>query len=125
MVSKQKRAENYEHYAEYDRKWRAANPERVLAKQQRWLAKNPTQNKQYRKELRLQAIQCLGGVCARCQFVDIRCLQIDHITPLGKPNGRNSVRLYLDVIKGHTENLQLLCANCHMIKTYEEDNSSA
>ncbi len=117
-------AENLEFSRERQKQWRAANPERVRTKQQRWFDKNPTHHKDYERKLRLQAIQCLGNVCVRCQCVDIRCLQIDHIVPLGKHNGRQNVSLYLNVINGHTENLQLLCANCHMIKTFEADNSA-
>jgi predicted HNH restriction endonuclease len=121
MTSKARRAENPEHYREYDRKWRAANPERVRAKQQKWLTKNPAYTRNWKRDLRQKAIQQLGGVCARCQWADMRCLQIDHIISLGQSNGRDSVKLYIAILEGHTDNLQLLCANCHAIKTYEED----
>ena len=48
---------------------------------------------------------------------DARCLQVDHID--GTRNGAYSSKTRDAVLRGETEGLQILCANCHAIKTYE------
>ena len=64
-------------------------------------------------------IQFLGGNCAICSFDDIRCLQIDHISPLLRAENerwhKTSTRLVDDILADREDlsNLQLLCANCH------------
>ena len=50
--------------------------------------------------------------CARCGFDDYRVLEIDHIIPKIK-GGSNT-----------QNNLQILCANCHTIKTWHEDQAN-
>lgn len=75
-------------------------------------------------EMRLKAIEILGGCCQACGETDFRVLQIDHIVPLRRQiynlNGRSSI---FDVVNGKIDlsTLQLLCANHHAIKTYDED----
>jgi 5-methylcytosine-specific restriction endonuclease McrA len=70
-----------------------------------------------------QAITLLGGKCCRCQLEDIRCLEIDHIVPVRGDRSIYGAKLYRSIVNsGSTENLQVLCANCHAIKTYEDGN---
>jgi hypothetical protein len=96
MISEYRKA----YLKEYHKGWHQRNKERLLA-----------------SNLRVQAIRVLGGACVQCQCTDIRCLQIDHIIPIGKKREHRDV-LYKRVIRGNTENLQVLCACCHAIKTY-------
>lgn len=72
-------------------------------------------------ELRREAIEAFGGKCMKCGFVEYECLQFDHI--YGTENGGRAFRRprlkYLAILRGvlgFTE-LQLLCANCHILKT--------
>ena len=97
------------------RKWEQENPERLREIRRQTRAK-------HRGELRQKAIGALGGVCMYCQCNDMRCLQIDHIVPIrGKRVANTS--LYCSILRGEVGNLQLLCANCHAIKTYENGES--
>ena len=63
----------------------------------------------------------------QCGFDNIRALQLDHIIAIKRPD--HSTRgidtgsgLWRKVASGKMpkEEVQLLCANCHSIKTYEE-----
>lgn len=74
------------------------------------------------KVRRFCVIQFFGGSCIRCGLDDIRCLQIDHIKPIfsDKFRGQGTVMdIYMDRVD--LDDLQILCANCHVIKTYIED----
>lgn len=68
-------------------------------------------------------IEKLGDKCCKCGFNDIRALQIDHIV---SGNGNKERKLYgwkyysiLNALKDLSD-YQLLCANCHSIKSYHE-----
>jgi predicted HNH restriction endonuclease len=110
------------------KRWAKAHPEKHRAAVRAWERENPerrreiTQKSQAKRLLRLrqEAIAALGGVCAICQCADIRCLQIDHVTPLRGAQRLGSVALYRSIILGARDGLQVLCANCHAIKTYCE-----
>lgn len=73
----------------------------------------------------------LGGCCKQCGYSKhIAALQIDHIEPILRDkksvqSGYGCQQLYNRLYRGleSIENLQLLCANCHAIKTYTEDKS--
>ena len=67
--------------------------------------------------------QRLGGKCQQCRFSDSRALQIDHKTGGGGKHRKSEGWKYrTNLHKIPTELLrkqfQLLCANCHAIKTY-------
>lgn len=76
-------------------------------------------------------IQYLGGKCCRCGYEnDIRALQLDHIHGDGnidrKRKGRcgKIYRYYVKnelTLKEAENTLQVLCANCHAIKTIENN----
>lgn len=74
---------------------------------------------------RIIVIEFLGGQCVRCGEDDYKCLQIDHIKPILRvknkvyPGQKVVLDTYMD--RECIENLQILCANCHMRKTYQED----
>lgn len=94
--------------------------------------KNKQQQKEFQREwsqknnlkIRLEAIKILGGKCCQCGFTNFRALQIDHIIPDQKGRlvhkGQQNAK---DVVSGilTKESVQLLCANCHWIKTYDID----
>lgn len=63
----------------------------------------------------------LGGRCKKCGNKDIRVMQIDHIEPQ-RCKGEIGHALLDMILKGKIaiKKLQLLCANCHQIKTYNE-----
>jgi 5-methylcytosine-specific restriction endonuclease McrA len=116
--------------SEKQRRWARDNPVKHRAMVRRWEQENPerykeTQRKSHIKRLeryRQEALSILGGQCALCQCKDIRCLQIDHIVPLQGQRRMGYMALYRSIVnKGVTENLQILCANCHAIKTYQEN----
>jgi hypothetical protein len=71
--------------------------------------------------LRRAAVAYLGGYCARCGMTDYRVLQIDHVDGGGSEEyrriGQHGVQRR--ILRG-AAGYQLLCANCHMLKTYYE-----
>ncbi len=82
----------------------------------------------YRKRVKARAIEAMGGRCCRCGFNDARALQFDHVKPVRRGSsglrlrGSASTETHLAVLRGSDE-FQLLCANCHSIKTYHEDGA--
>ena len=76
---------------------------------------------------RLDAIVHLGGRCAICGYAShLDALQIDHIVPARRRRGESKfnssvwwVRSWSTILK-MLEGCQLLCANCHSIKTRQE-----
>lgn len=80
------------------------------------------------ERLRNEVIELMGGRCAHCGNNDTRVLVIDHIAPIkrskdeigaGKKSSWDTIsRIYQG--KEDMNNVQLLCANCHLIKTSKE-----
>lgn len=75
---------------------------------------------------RVVLIQSLGGCCVKCGYTeDIRALQLDHINGDGYKDRREKgkcgkvYRYYVKNIDEAKEVLQVLCANCHAIKSIE------
>ena len=63
-----------------------------------------------------------GATCKHCGIEDIRVLEIDHVWGNGKemPLSKSDVvDYYLDNVDLANEELQVLCRNCHRIKTLE------
>ncbi|MGY4567109.1 5-methylcytosine-specific restriction endonuclease McrA [Bradyrhizobium sp. USDA 3256] len=89
---------------------------------------DPGKRKRYRERLRKEAIRLMGGKYLDCGFDDERALEFDHIVPVRR--GSSGVRpghdcgeaLYRQIVRGKREGIQLLCANCHAIKTREQDS---
>ena len=81
-------------------------------------------------QARLDAIDHLGGVCAHCGNADERVLQFDHIVATAHSNSgsvtnrtKDNIREIVSLaIAGVSASLkfQLLCANCHAIKTRDD-----
>ena len=74
------------------------------------------------KDIRIVAIEKLGGKCTKCGYSDIRALQIDHVYGGGTRElyqlGRR--KMYQKVIdEAESGNYQVLCCNCNWIKRKE------
>lgn len=82
------------------------------------------QSKRRRMRLKEGVVAALGGRCCKCGYSEnIHALQVDHINGDGhedRKNGWNQWKVYKDIIDHGSQNrYQLLCANCHCIKTME------
>jgi len=71
-------------------------------------------------------IQFLGGKCAYCGYnEDLRAMNIDHIHGDGnedrKLRGSKIQRYYINNMDEAKNKLQVLCCNCHSIKTHENN----
>lgn len=76
----------------------------------------------YNEKLRRAALMRLGDACVGCGFGDHRVLEIDHIKGGGVEHRKevDHKTQYRAIRDGETRGYQLLCANCHGIKSYEE-----
>lgn len=74
-------------------------------------------HRNYWKKRRKAIIDYLGGKCIKC--ASIENLQVDHIDPT-KKLFNISYRCSLNQIKDELKKCQLLCKNCHKIKTIKE-----
>jgi len=83
----------------------------------------------HRAKVRRQAIAIMGGCCQRCGFNDDRALHFDHVKPARRGlsgrnrSGQTGITIHRAIVNGMREGYQLLCANCHAIKTREDDPS--
>lgn len=79
---------------------------------------------EHHKERLREARAHLGGKCNHCGNTDMRVMHFDHIIPatkecaIGKITGCCDAKFWAEVAK-----CQLLCANCHMIKTANDRTS--
>ena len=75
---------------------------------------------------RAEAHAIFGSACQRCGNDDWRVLELDHINGGGNADrvagklSRHYGRAYIEHVKAHRAEFQLLCANCHRIKTWED-----
>src|SRR6266702_3132489 len=79
-------------------------------------------------ELKADIFYALGDECAGCGEQDARVLQVDHVNGGGSEHRRRSGgthywKVMLDYILTGSDEYQLLCANCHMIKSYRQADS--
>lgn len=76
----------------------------------------------FRRKMRVEAINLLGGKCCQCGESDIRCLQIDHINGGGRQERMRLKGPYayykkvIEAAKNNTNEYQCLCANCNFKK---------
>lgn len=71
---------------------------------------------------KLALIESLGGKCIICGFADIRALDINHKNPTTKVRPKTGYtwgRRFRDW-EANAGNLELLCANCHRLHTWEQ-----
>lgn len=93
--------------------------------------KNRLYQKEWSRQLsiknRVKVIDLLGGKCAVCGYCENHlALQVDHIKPVlriknhrFRESGSNTMKSILNG-KINLKDIQLLCANCHAIKSYED-----
>lgn len=75
--------------------------------------------KKHYAKLRSAAVEALGGdVCNYCGLDDARVLQIDHVNDDGYLERRelDQREIYRKIVQ-EPERYQMLCANCHVLKT--------
>jgi len=97
----------------------------------KWITENYEYSLEYARQkhksayklLRVATLTALGGACVSCDNDDVRVLQIDHINGDGKAdrasyNGRIDGMLRNIIELGHQDKYQVLCANCHVLKTH-------
>ena len=134
-------AKHRERLNEYQRKYRArrkaaGNPVRALDEERQrkyqqsyWRTNRVALTidvRRKRRELKRKAFEALGGaVCARCGFEDVRALQFDHIHGGGNQQRSKNMSTQYAYIIAHTDEFQVLCANCNWIKRDENREASA
>ncbi len=113
-----------EYMKEYHRTWHQENKDSQRTVNQAWLKAHPEVSRKAARKLtrrqRIAALMVLGGKCCHCQCDDTRCLEIDHIIPIKGKRMMDRGQFHRSIIDGNTDGLQVLCACCHAIKTYEE-----
>ena len=112
----------------YERTYRERHHEEIKRKRKPRDRRIDRKRKILAVELRHKAIMTMGGRCERCSFDIEDALQIDHIVPINRRTcgiiGRNGTwTMYTKIVDGDLTNVQLLCANCHAIKTKREDRA--
>lgn len=71
----------------------------------------------YRNRL-VQLKKRLGGECIHCKCKDLFKLEFDHIDPSLKT--KQITKISKSNLEKELKNIQLLCGNCHRIKSYKE-----
>lgn len=124
--AKEQKRRSYQKSYEQQRQWRKEHPEQTRASWQAYRERNRDKERLYnqsrRVRNRLEVLNALGGKCVRCSYDDWRALQIDHINGGGTQERKQQTsidRYYRDMLQS-PEKYQVLCANCHQIKRYEE-----
>lgn len=87
--------------------------------------------KQYQQRRRTKrreyAINKLGGKCTNCGTIEN--LEFDHVIPINEPKGKRRISELLTAriyrLNAELELCQLLCEECHKIKTAFEDRQHA
>ena len=99
---------------EYQRAYTVRNRERINARRRELF------RERYRAA-KAAVIKALGGCCHDCRINDLRVLEIDHVNGGGGVHRRSgsSLKIFKHMME-HLEEYQLLCANCHTIKTYRQ-----
>ena len=102
----------------------------AYASHRRWVEANKAYTNEYARKkhkrhydtLKIEVFNVLGNVCRACGLIDARVLQIDHVNGGGredrKKHGRPEVMFRSIIKEGHQNKYQLLCANCHALKTH-------
>jgi hypothetical protein len=131
---------NKEERARYMREWRRNNPERSREihdrANQKWRANNKHElvlrTALFVRKKRDELLEFFGNKCVRCGFGDKRALELDHVNGDGFKYKRgqlhgggegHNIGRFIKNIKANPheakKRFQLLCANCHRIKTSE------
>jgi 5-methylcytosine-specific restriction endonuclease McrA len=85
----------------------------------------PTRNALNLRNRREKLLWSLGARCRDCRYDECRlALQFDHIVPINRPNKRTRATTISEVA-WNPEQFQILCANCHALKTLMETKRRA
>lgn len=113
-------------------RWRIENPEKIRAQGQKYFANNTEKirerNRIWRRNktniLRKEAIEAYGGKCVWCGDSREEVLHFDHVNNDGYIHRKQEkVGCAADIYiwakrNGYPDRLQLLCANCHNMKSF-------
>lgn len=88
--------------------------------QKDWAKNNRASQLNYIHEIKIKAIEKLGGKCVNCGCDDIKALEFNHINGGGsderrKNNGGLSKKLYLDIVAGRRNDIDLRCKVCNAL----------
>lgn len=119
-----------EYKKKYEHNWYLKHKKQVLISSRNRYHENHDEYienaRQYTRKRRLQLLETVGKTkCINCGIKDPRVLHLDHIDGKGNLDKKrfsgSSHRLgyYIRNPKEAKKTLQILCANCHSIKTYE------
>ena len=110
----------------YHRQWQSENPEKLKVYQRRWAVNHP--DKVRSKAQRHAAKQAALLIrfkrrkgCFECGLHDIRVLQFDHVPERGKKEFKLSEHRVKGPkkLKEELAKCDVVCANCHAIRTWE------
>ena len=95
----------------------------------KWIENNRDKNRssqfKYRQRKRMKLFNEVGLKCVHCGTIDERVLQLDHINGGGTQDRKRCTSthqfysFYLNDVLLAKKTLQTLCANCNIIKRYE------
>ena len=113
------RRENPERFHEMDRRTRENTAEQRRTKRAENRERDQERGRQWRRELRLEAVAAYGGECVCCGEDYEPYLEFDHINNDGKQERAQRTSTLELFLKRNDwpEGFQLLCANCHRAKT--------
>lgn len=108
--------------------YRDANREALRAKYRIWRSANPDHQKNKLQEERSKVLELWDSKCIKCGYSDTRALELDHIYGDGyvdrsdnKGLTSTGLRRLLKDTEATKAKYQLLCACCHRIKTFENN----
>lgn len=105
------------------KRWYDKNKVSKIGKVAKWQKDNPERLRVRRKrsyhEKKLILIEEFGGKCRRCGYNEYAgALDFDHINKEDKKYGVLRGNRSLEAAREEAKKCQLLCANCHRIKTH-------
>src|SRR3989344_8419415 len=99
------------------KKWRSTHIEEDRARKKGYRIKNQEKlsivTRDYIRNRKDEVKVKLGGKCGRCNFSDIKALQVHHKVPKTKTR-----RLDYLTKEYNLDKVELVCANCHAIEHY-------
>jgi len=108
-----------EYYREYYREWSEKNREKKKEYDKKYYQLNKEKISEYYKERKSYCLEYLGGKCVKCGTT--HNLEFDHIKrDTKKYNITRKVDKTFDNLKEELDKCQLLCVDCHKIKTKSE-----
>ena len=110
---------NKEKQREYYREWSKKNREKKKEYDKKYYQLNKEKISECYKERKSYCLEYLGGKCVKCGTT--HNLEFDHIKrDTKKYNITRKVDKTFDILKEELDKCQLLCYDCHKIKTKSE-----